>query len=131
MPVCLDMLQRPVPGGWGGGLFRGLALMGLIRGLGCEIGFGSASGSCLVWRPAGHSPGIAGFRRFRIDMDCASLPDRLSPWTDSEIGHRDRIRAKENTGIDVCPTVRLIGDNQRTLVFRRFRLGAGGGYSQQ
>ena len=47
MPVCLDML-RPAPGGWGGGLFRGLALMGLIRGLGCEIGFGPCG---VLWLP--------------------------------------------------------------------------------
>ena len=58
-----------------------------------------------------------------MSADCVRLPDRLFPWTDSEIEHRNRIRAGENTGIDVCPAVRLIGDNRRTLVFRRFRIG--------
>ena len=180
MPVCLDMLQRPVPGGWGGGLFRGLALMGLIRGLdseigfgprktlesmcawlcdrpiiineprysagsGCvraaivcrrrrclglvrrlavEIGFGSVSWSWPVWRPAGHGLGTAGFSRFRMSANCGRLPNRPFPWTDSEIGLRNRIRYEGNTGISVCPAARPIDDNQRTAGFSRFRLGA-------
>lgn len=53
--------------------------LGLIRGFGCEIGFGPASGPWPVWRLAGHGLGTAGFRRFRIDTDCASLPDHLFP----------------------------------------------------
>ena len=100
------------------------ATCGPVRRLAVEIGFGPVSGPWPVWRLAGHGPRTAGFRRFRIDTDCVRLPDCLFWWTDSGIGPRNRIRAEENTGIDVCPTVRLIGDNRRTLVFRRFRMGA-------
>lgn len=53
--------------------------LGLIRGFGCEIGFGPASGPWPAWRLAGHGLGTAGFRRCRIDADCASLPDHLFP----------------------------------------------------
>lgn len=53
--------------------------LGLIRGFGCEIGFGPASGPWPVWRLAGHGLGTAVFRCFRIDADCASLPDHLFP----------------------------------------------------
>ena len=101
------------------------ATCGLVRGLAVEIGFGPASGPWPVWRLAGHGMGTAGFRRFRMSADCGHLPDRLFPRTDSGIGRRNRIRYEVNTGIDVCPAVRQIDDNQRTLVFRRFRLGAG------
>ncbi len=102
------------------------ATYGPVRRLAVEIGFGSASGPWPVWRLAAHGPRTAGFLRFRIDTDCVRLPDHLFPWADSEIEHRNRIRAKGNTGISVCPAARLIGDNRRTLVFRRFRMGAGG-----
>ena len=78
---------------------------------------------CLAARPADFNRRTAGFRRFRMNVDCVRLPNRLFPWTDPEIEHRNRIRYERNTGIDVCPTVRLIGDNRRTLVFRRSRLG--------
>ena len=100
------------------------ATCGPVRRLAVEIGFGPVSGPWPVWRLAGLGLGTAGFRRFRIDTDCVHLPDHLFPWADSEIEHRNRIRAKENTGISVCPAARLIGDNRRTLVFRRFRMGA-------
>ena len=72
---------------------------GLNRGLAVEIGFGPASELWLVWRLAGHGMGTAGFRRFRMNADCVSLPDCLFPRTDSEIGRRYRIRSEENTGI--------------------------------
>ena len=72
---------------------------GLNRGLAVEIGFGPASGPWPVWRLAGHGMGTAGFRRFRMNADCVSLPDCLFPRTDSEIGRRYRIRSEENTGI--------------------------------
>ena len=67
--------------------------------MGRDIGFGPASELWLVWRLAGHGMGTAGFRRFRMNADCVSLPDCLFPRTDSEIGRRYRIRSEENTGI--------------------------------
>lgn len=104
---------------------------GLVRRLDLEIGFGPTSGPLPVRRLAGHSPGTAGFRRFRMSADYGRLPDCLFPRTDSEIGHRNRIRAEENTGIAVCPAARLVGDDQRTAVFRCFRLAVGGGGLRQ
>ncbi len=105
---------------------RTACFRGLVRRLDLEIGFGPASGPWPVWRLAGHSPGTAGFRRFRMSADCGRLQDRLFPWTDPEIGHRNRIRAEGNTGISVCPAVRPAGHHQRTAVFRRFQIGSGG-----
>ena len=105
---------------------RTACFRGLVRRLDLEIGFGPASGPWPVWRLAGHSPGTAVFRRFRMSADCGRLPDRLFPWTDPEIGHRNRIRYEGNTGISVCPAVRPAGHHQRTAVFRRFQIGSGG-----
>lgn len=82
-------------------------------------GFGAVVGSA-----AGCS--WSGNRRIPLFPDWCGLrplPDHLFSWADSGIERRNRIRAKENTGISVCTTVRLIRDNQRTLVFRRSRLG--------
>ena len=62
-----------------------------------------------------------------MNVDCVRLPNRLFPRTDSEIEHRNRIQVEGNTGISVCLPVRLVGDDQRTGVFRCFRLDVGGG----
>ena len=79
------------------------ATRGLVRGLGRDIGFGSALGPLPVWRLAGLGPGAAGFRRFRMSADCGRLSDRLFPWTDSEIGHRNRIRSVHGCAIGCVP----------------------------
>ena len=110
---------------------RGDHRRGPVRRLAVGIGLGPAWEPWPVWRPADRGLGTAGFRRFRMNVDCVRLPDRLFPWIDSGIEHRDRIRAEENTGIDVCPAARLIGDNQRTAGFRCSQLGVDGGCSQQ
>ena len=102
------------------------ATCGPVRRLAVEIGFGPVSGPWPVWRLAGHGPRTAGFRRFRIDTDCVHLPDHLFPWTDSGIGHRDRIRYEGNTGISVCLAARPADFNRRTAGFRWFRLCTGG-----
>ena len=108
---------------------RTACFRGLVRRLDLEIGFGPASGPWPVWRLAGHSPGTAVFRRFRMSADCGRLPDRLFPWTDPEIGHRNRIRYEGNTGISVCPAARPAGHHQRTMIFRLSWLGTVRGYA--
>lgn len=99
---------------------------GLIGKSDLEIGFSPVWGPWPVWLLAGHGPGTAGFRRFRLGADCVRLPDRLFPRTDSEIEHLNRIRYEENAGISMRPAARLVGDDQRTAAFRCFWMDAGG-----
>ncbi len=91
------------------GWLRAVAVCGRggSRGLnlesGAKIGFGPTSGPWPVRRLAGLGPGAAGFRRFRMSADCGRLSDRLFPWTDSEIGHRNRIRSVHGCAIGCVP----------------------------
>ena len=105
---------------------RTACFRGLIRRLDIEIGFdpcmAAQSAAFLIDR----IPKALGFRRFRMGADCVRLPDCLFPWIGSRIGRRNRIRYEGNTGISVCLAARPADFNRRTVVFRWFRLCAGG-----
>lgn len=92
------------------------------------FGLGAVAGLTAGWSWSGNRRILP----FLDECGLRSLPDRLFPWTDSEIGHRYRIRAEGNIGISVCPAVRPAGHHQRTMMFRlswlaRFAGTRGGG----
>ncbi len=86
------------------------------------FGLGAVAGLTAGWSWSGNRRILP----FLDECGLRSLPDRLFPWTDSEIGHRYRIRAEGNIGISVCPAVRPAGHHQRTTVFHRFWMDTGG-----